>query len=313
MTNTPPPWGAIGLGTWEFGSHLPPDRCRDLLDTHADIGGQLIDTAPTYGPHADGSHHAESIIGDWLATTGTAIQVATKAGLNPATRRPDLAPPRLLLSADRSRDRLRRPHLDLLLLHRDDPQVPVDELADTLNRLVTTGTTTAIGVSNWQPARLDALATRLAASGHAPLHATAPLWSLARRSRTTTDPELVEASPEHLACARTHRLHVLPYRAAALGFFATTPHHEGGRHHAYQHATYHTPDNLARHQRARRLARTLGATPHQVALAWLCSSDLPVTPVVGATTPAQLRESAAGCVLRLTDDHRRYLTGGGPL
>lgn len=308
-------WGSMALGTFEFGSTLPERRCHELLETFTMLGGSLIDTAPSYGPRGDHTFAAETIVGDWLARTGAQVRVATKAGLDPITGLPNLDPARLATSAHASAERLRGAHLDLFWLHRDDPSVPVDEIADVLVRLLRDGLAGHVGCSNWQPARLLDLARALATRGRAyRLRATGPLWSLARRASTPPDPELIEADADHLDAARRAGLLVVPFRTAALGYF--TGRYTGTRqprHRDYVQKVYATPLNRGRLDRARRLGRPLGFTAHQVALMFLRSFDIPVVPIIGATRQRQLRESAAACSGRLTNTQRLYLTRGEPL
>ncbi|MEH6374767.1 aldo/keto reductase [Streptomyces sp. KLMMK] len=169
-----------------------------------------------------------------------------------------------------------------------------------------------MGVSNWTPPRILALTHALAERGPHRLTVTSPLWSLARRTRHATDPELIEADQHHLELARQQRLMVMPFRTSALGFF--TPAFTTGRlrHHDYVSRAYGTDDNIARRRRAARPGDALGATAHQVALGFLRAFDVPVLPVIGATRPAHVHEAAHACALDLTDEQRRYLTGGAP-
>lgn len=317
--------GPAALGTVEFGARLTADDSSRLLEHFAAAGGRLLDTAPTYGTlPGDPPGRAEHILGTWLERSGAPLRVATKVGLDPATRRPDLHPDRLYDSVQRSAARLRRNRIDLLLLHRDDPTIPLGELADVLHRLATETAITSVGCSNWSATRLDALAHHLAARAvhHTPdpaadrilLRATSPLWSLARRARNPMDAELKEALPADLAAARRHELMVLPYRAAALGWFSYTDSRpRGGGHSDYLRATYDTVGNRARRARARRVAAALGCTSHQVALAWLTNAELPVLPILGATSIEHLTESLIGCQLALTAAQRRYLTANDPI
>ncbi|MFI0742332.1 aldo/keto reductase [Streptomyces sp. NPDC021100] len=299
-------WGVMALGTHHFGADVTPRQAAALLDAFTAAGGRLIDTAPTYGEQ-DGAFHAERVIGSYLAATGAPLAVATKAGLDP-TGQPCLRPETLYDQAHVSRDRLRRDHLDLFLLHRDDRTIPVSEVADVLHLLLDEGTVHAAGVSNWTPPRILALNHALATRGPHRLTVTSPLWSLARRTRYATDPELVEADAHHLELARRQRLVVMPFRTSALGFFTDAFTVGGLRHADYVRAAYATKGNLERRRRAQHLAAELGVTAHHIALAYLRAFDLPVIPVIGATCPQQIHAAARACVLHLTVEQRYYLT-----
>ncbi|GHE38511.1 aldo/keto reductase [Streptomyces lavendulocolor] len=315
MTSTPtgaatPLPGVAALGTFEFGTPaLPADRARRLLDTYQELGGWLIDTAPTYGPHG-GAFLAEPLIGAWLHAAGApGMRVITKAGLDPA--RPDqgdLRPETILASARRSADRLGRP--TILVLHRDDPAVPVDEIADAAERTAREGLAERVGASNWTTARLEAWATYAAAARLTAPTLTAPLWSLAARADPPAEPWLVEADRAHLDMAARHGMTVTPYRTLAAGYLAAR---HSGRHTAHHSAAYDTEAGRERRARLHQAAAALRMTPHGLALAWLrAHRPAPVIPVIGPRTHQQLAESMVGAAQaeRVTPALAAYLQAG---
>lgn len=301
--------GPAALGTFEFGTPaLPAAQAYRLLDAYYALGGRLIDTAPTYGPDG-GAFRAETLIATWLRTAGVPdMHIISKAGLDPA--RPeyaDLRPETILDEAASSAERLGVPYI--LVLHRDDPQVPVDEIADAAGRAVAGGLACGTGASNWAAGRLQAWAARARRDGLAGPQVTAPLWSLVPRKAPLAEPWLAEATPEHLAVAGCYAMTVTPYRTLAAGFLAAS---HSGRHASHHAAAYDTPAGRERRERLRRAARTLGMTPHGLALAWLrADRSAPVVPVIGPRTVAQLEESMVGAAAahRVTPDVAAYLEG----
>jgi aryl-alcohol dehydrogenase-like predicted oxidoreductase len=301
--------GPAALGTFEFGTPaLPAARAYELLDAYYDQGGRLIDTAPTYGPDG-GTFHAEPLIATWLKVTGApGVDVISKAGLDPARpERGDLRPETILATAAGSAGRLGVPFI--LVLHRDDPQVPVGEVADVASRAVDAGLASAIGASNWTAARLEAWAAGARRRGLPGPQLTAPLWSLAPRADPPAEPWLAEATPGHLDVAARYGMTVTPYRTLAAGFLAAG---HSGRHAAHHAVAYDTLVGRDRRERLRRAARVLGMTSHGLALAWLrAASPAPVIPVIGPRTVAQLRESMSGAAAahRVTREVAAYLEG----
>ncbi|HEY6787297.1 MAG TPA: aldo/keto reductase [Trebonia sp.] len=300
--------GPAALGTFEFGTPaLPAARAYELLDAYYEQGGRLIDTAPTYGPDG-GAFRAEALIATWLRTTGAAgVHVISKAGLDPdRPERGDLRPEAILATAAGSASRLGIPFT--LVLHRDDPRVPVDEIAGAANRVVAGGLVSGTGASNWTATRLEAWAACARHCGLGGPQVTAPLWSVAPRADPPAESWLAEATPEHLAVAARYGMTVTPYRTLAAGFLAAS---HSGRHAAH-HAAYDTPAGRERRQRLRRAARALGMTPHGLALAWLRAvSPAPAIPVIGPRTVRQLSESMSGAAAahRVTPDVAAYLEG----
>ncbi|MEV0492006.1 aldo/keto reductase [Streptomyces atratus] len=284
--------GPAALGTAELGTPaLPAGRAHELLDAYHEHGGRLLDTAPTYGA-ADGAFHAEGLIATWLSTTGASgVHVITKAGLNPAhPDRGDLRPETILGQARRSADCLGT--VFTLLLHRDDPRVPLDEIADAADRAVREGLADRVGASNWTTARLNAWISHAHQAGLAAPQVTAPLWSLAPRADSPDEPWLVEADAAHLDLAARHGMTVTPYRTLAAGFLAAR---HSGRHAGHHATTYDTPVGQARRTRLHHAARMLAMTPHGLALAYLrAASPVHAVPVIGPRTRQQLAESMSG-------------------
>ncbi|MER6125940.1 aldo/keto reductase [Streptomyces sp. NPDC001795] len=308
------PWtapGTVALGTFEFGAAIPDATALRLMDTHHALGGRIIDTAPTYGPSADG-YRAEELIGRWLTSRAVDAAVVTKAGLDPA--RPgkgELDPTRLIRSAHDSADRLGIP-LAGFLLHRDDDTVPVDEIADACHRLVADGTVLRVGASNWTTQRLEAWIHHARSAGLTSPQVSQPLWSLARRAEPCPEPWLVEADGSHLALAAFYEITVMPYRTLAAGYLAAA---HSGRHSSHHASTYDTAVNAVRRDRLRTTARSLDVPMHGLALAYLRTHPCArVVPVTGARTLRQLRETmtgAAAAAERLTPDLRAHLAGAG--
>lgn len=299
--------GPAALGTFEFTTPaLPERRALELLDTYYQCGGRLLDTAPTYGPHADGTFHAEQLIATWLRTTGVSdVHVITKTGLNPD--RPDLGdlrPHTILDQARRSADRLGAGFT--LLLHRDDPSVPLDEIADATDNTVRQGYASGLGASNWTTTRLTGWAAHARTRNLTVPDVTAPLWSLIPRTRPAPEPWLVEADQPHLHHAAQQGMTITPYRTLAAGYL--TAHHTG-RHAEHHTTTYDTPTGRARRARLHEAAATLRMTPHGLALAYLRAAAPRVIPVIGPRTVTQLRQCMAGAAAaaRLTPDLIAYL------
>ncbi|MEV3951794.1 aldo/keto reductase [Streptomyces halstedii] len=307
------PWdrpGPVALGTFEFGAAIPAQRALQLLDVHHELGGRIIDTAPTYGP-TPGGYRAETIVARWAAATGIQAAVVTKAGLDPA--RPDhaaLDPDTLMRSARQSAEQLGFT-LAGFVAHRDDPTIPVGEIADTAHRLITEGTTLRVGASNWTTERLQQWISYAHTHNLNAPQLTSPLWSLAaRRTDPVSEPWLVEADPTHLTLAAAHQLTVLPYRTLAAGYLA--PNHSG-RHRTHHTAAYDTPANRARRERLYATAARLGLAPEGLALAYLRAAGAPaiVVPVTGPTSVRQLRDAMTGATSTriLTPDTLTHLSG----
>jgi aryl-alcohol dehydrogenase-like predicted oxidoreductase len=149
----------IGLGTSRLGADGSRADAYALLDAFVDHGGTLIDTAAIYSDWIPGERgRSETVIGEWLAARGSRnkVKLSTKGAHPPigdmSVGRCD--PASLRADVEQSLRRLRTDHIDLYLLHRDDPKVPVTDIFGTLGEFVKEGKIGAAGVSNWDVSRI---------------------------------------------------------------------------------------------------------------------------------------------------------------
>lgn len=304
---------ALCLGTGSFGTGCRGADLDRLLGAYRDAGGNVLDTAHCYAvwlPGGDGA--SERAIGDYLRRNGRGdLVVATKGGhpFMPGYRRTDawLSPARIGADIDDSLARLGLDTIDLYWLHRDDTRLAPGEIVETMNAEIRRGRIRFLGASNWSAARIAEANAYAAAHGLRGFAASQPEWNLACKNVAPTD--LADTSGKAMRCLsaddlawhRASRLPVVPYTANAGGYFAS-----GGTR---CHEAYENPTSRARLTRCEALAATLGATPGQVALAWLRHQGFPVFPIIGTTSPEHLREDAAAAALRLSADQAATLAG----
>jgi aryl-alcohol dehydrogenase-like predicted oxidoreductase len=275
----------------------PTDLSWRRLDRFADLGGKVVDTAHSY---AGGL--SEKVIGEWMRANPGMLTVVDKIGHPDGRGVIDLSASVLRRELAESRDRLGDRAPDVVLLHRDSPEVPVEEVAVTLADLVANGEAREIGVSNWPAHRLDHLVTALAKLGRGTVASyqrslavpVAPLW-----------PGTLHAAEPVLEVTARHRLPMLAWAAQARGFFAgATELPDAGRPDPFI-----SPANLARRSRCEALARDLGSRPETVALAWLLHH--PGTwAIVGARSVPEVDASLAASRLSLDAATLRWLENG---
>jgi aryl-alcohol dehydrogenase-like predicted oxidoreductase len=173
------PVSRVGLGTWAMGGWMwggsSDDDSMATIDAALAHGINLIDTAPAYG-----QGRAEEVVGRALARNGQRhhVVIATKAGLdwNHGAPRRDSSRVAIIRGADASLRRLRTDHIDLLQVHWPDPRVPIEETAQAMLDLLHAGKIRAIGVSNFDPAMMDAFREV------APLDSQQPPYNLFERA-----------------------------------------------------------------------------------------------------------------------------------
>jgi len=285
------------LGGNVFGWTADRGTTFALLDAFLDAGFNAIDTADVYNRYAPGlvGGESETLIGEWIESRGVRDRVVliTKGGLPMGEGLEGLGRDYLPRACEASLRRLRTDRIDVYLAHRADPTVPIGETLETFQALVDAGKVRAAGCSNYTAAEL---AEALAADGpgRARYGVFQPQYSLAERDG-------YEGEVERL-CAG-NGIGVIAYYALAAGFLTgkyRAAADAEGKPRGGVVAKYLNADGFALLGRIDRVAARHGATPAQVALAWLMARPSLTAPIASATSLAQLREIMAAAELALT-------------
>ena len=313
---TPPPRSRLGRSALEvapiafggnvFGWTTDESMSFRLLDEFVESGFNLIDTADVYSRWVPGNAGGESerIIGRWLADRGPAMRsrvvIATKVGLEMADGESGLSRAYILRAVDRSLNRLQTDYIDLYQAHQDDSATPLEETATAFDTLIRAGKVRTLGASNFSAARLAAALETSRSLGVARYECLQPHYNLLQRLDFEQDLSTL--------CAR-EQLGVIPYFALASGFLT---------------GKYREPADFSRSPRGARMGEMLndrgrrvlaaldsvaasqGATPAQIALAWLLARGV-TAPIASATSIAQLQEILAAARLHLDADARAEL------
>lgn len=287
--------GRLALGTMTWRRTTDEFEARDQLAAFLDAGGSLIDTADTY---ADGG--AEDLLGTLLQEfeCRDSVVVATKAGSLPQTdRRFDASRKHLLDQLHASLRRLDVDTIDLWQVHGWDTMTPIEETLSALDAAVTSGKVRYVGVSNysgWQ----TALAATLQRGSASSLITTQVEYSLLERG---VEREIVPG-------AQALGLGLLPWSPLGRGVLTGKYRHSIPIDSRGAQAETAAWVNAYADQRSQRIvdavttaAEGLGASPAEVALAWLRDRPGVVAPIVGARTTQQLIAALASDELVLPE------------
>jgi len=307
------PLSSLALGTAWF-SLANVEHCFDLLDEFLRLGGTLIDSARSYGD-------SEAVLGQWLASRGRRDEVVllTKCAHGNAIMPAEAFEETVTREMAQSLATLGVEQVDLYLLHRDNPAVPVGRVMERLKHEIEDGRARALGASNWSTTRVDE------ANAYAARHAL-PGFRLVSNNlslaapRAPFYPRLVSTDAAGERWHAATGIPLLSWSSQARGFFtgqteAAMQAALRGESIADQDAytqrmveVYGTPENLERLRRARALGEELGGrTAVQVALAWLLHKPFPLIPVVGPRTPDELRSCVEATTIRLSADQCAWL------
>ncbi len=286
----------ICLGGNVFGWTIDEAMSHRLLDAWVDAGMNFVDTADMYSTWVPGhvGGESESIIGRWLKASGKRdrIVIATKVG-KPMPDGQGLSKRHVKSAVEASLRRLQTDVIDLYQSHDDDTSTPLEETLGAFAELVQEGKVRAIGASNHGAERLEAALRISDELGLPRYESLQPLYNLVERVAYEGELESV--------CVR-RGLGVIPFYALASGFLTGKYRSKGDLGKSARGSAakkYLNPRGLEILNALDAVAATIGATPGQVALAWLIARPGITAPIASATSPAQLAELVGAAALRL--------------
>src|SRR3954468_9341466 len=287
---------AIGLGCMSMtgGYSDTPDRreMNPLIRAAVDRGVTFFDTAESYGPYAN-----EELVGEALAPYKGQAVIATKFGwdIDPVERKPrggvDSRPEVITRVVEGSLRRLRVDVLDLYYQHRVDPRVPIEDVAGAVKELIEAGKVKHFGMSE------------AAAGTIRRAHAVQPVTAV------QSEYSLWWRRPEHEVLPACDELGIgfVPYSPLGRGFLtgtitAATGFEQGND--ARSTLPPFTPEAMQHNQAVVDLlatvARRKGATPGQIALAWLLAQQPWIVPIPGTRRLHRLEENVGAVDVELT-------------
>lgn len=311
----------IALGAMHFGTATEEEQAFRILDRFVEAGGTFIDTSNNYSfwVGATQGGESEAVLGRWRKSrgVGSEVVIATKLGGRPNrpgmafadTAKPEniegLSPKVIRESAERSRDLLGVEKIDLLYAHVEDVLVPIEETVEGFADVVKDGTVGLLGVSNHWSWKLERARSIAAAKGLPGFEVAQYHYSYLRArtdmpGRRSKDGNQGVVAGDILSYLReTPEVALVAYSPLLAGGYTREDKPLGAD---FEHAG--TPARLAA---LREVAAESGATVNQVVLAWLIGGEVPVLPLVGASSVEQLDESLAAADLELTADQRAKL------
>lgn len=299
-------------GCTMLGSDLDEVNSFALLDQVYELGCNTIDTAHVYS-----KGDSERIIGKWMQERGLRDQIViiTKGAAHSEDRR-RMTPFDIASDLYDSLARLNVDCIDLYLLHRDDPDVPVEPILDTLNEHVRAGRIRAFGASNWSHKRIEAANTHARANGYQPFVASSPQFSLAE-SLDEPWPLCISIGGSAGIAAREWyaqtQMPLLIWSPLASGFFSgrfrrDNLHLFGEREwDEVVVRTYASEANFQRLERAEMLAAEKGLSAAQVALAYVMNRPMNSFVVVGPHSAEKFRANMEASEVQLTREELDWL------
>ncbi|HEL4259573.1 MULTISPECIES: aldo/keto reductase [Stenotrophomonas] len=289
---------ALGLGcmglSHSYGKPVELEQGVALLHAAVERGVTFFDTAEVYGPYTN-----EALLGRALAPHRDRLVIATKFGFRNAQADTglDSRPENIRAVAEASLKRLRTDHIDLFYQHRVDPNVPIEDVAGTVRDLIAEGKVGHFGLSE------ASAATVRRAHAVQPVAAVQSEYSLWWR----------EPERELLPTLQELGIGFVPFSPLGRGFLTgtinaeTTFEADDFRNTVPRFEVEARRANQVLVDRIGAIAAARGATPAQVALAWLLAQADWIVPIPGTTKVHRLEENLGAVDLQLSSEERQRI------
>lgn len=276
---------ALGFGcmnlTWAYGAVVDRQTAISLIRSAFDLGVTFFDTAEIYGPFKD-----EELVGEALAPIRDQVVISTKFGfdINPITGQINglnSRPEHIKKVAEASLRRLKTDYIDLFYQHRIDPTVPIEDVAGAVKDLIKEGKVRHFGLSEAGPRTIRRA------------HAVQPVTAIQNEYSLWTQVSRVAVLP---ICAELG-IGFVPWSPLGMGYLTgkvttSTKFPPGDLRTMFPRFT---PEAITANQPLVDLLTSIGkekgATPAQIALAWLLAQSPWIVPIPGTTKFDHLKEN----------------------
>lgn len=310
------------LGT-SFGGSVEQDYADRLFDAYLALGGNCFDTSLVY-------FDVEATLGRWMRSRGNRSSILLQAkvahhetiqveGAPHEYHRSRVTPREIREDLEETLRRLQTDYVDLLVLHRDDPDQSVGPLIEYLASEQAAGRIRAFGASNWSIPRIEEANAYAGQRGLPGFVLSSPNLALAFMNEPSW-PNCVTACDRYSRDWHArHRFPLFAWSCLALGFFS-------GRYRSPEALTgeefrnlmserwtsdvvrvYYSERNFQRLRRAQDLAQAKGVTPTQIALAWVLHQGPHVFAVAGPRTVDELKELGEAFEIELSEQELAWL------
>jgi aryl-alcohol dehydrogenase-like predicted oxidoreductase len=289
----------------------------ETLDNVCSVGCNAVDTAYVYC-----GGESERVIGQWMEARGNceSLVVLSKGAHHNQDRR-RVTPYDILSDIHDSLVRLRTSYIDIYVLHRDNPDVPVGPIVDVFNKLRDEGKIRAFGGSNWTHQRIEEANEYAHKNGLFPFTASAPNFGLADQVENPWGELNVGIGGEQQKEARDWYLAhadvgIFAYSSLARGFFSGRIKPNTSAEEAQTildraaFKAYFHPVNLSKLARSEELAAKKGLTVPQIAAAYVISHPLNIFSLQAPRGISEMRQNAAAVDTELTAAELSFLERG---
>lgn len=286
----------IGLGTGRFGTRVEKGLAFEMLDYFYQNGGNVIDTARNYYEWMEnGRGMSECCIGEWMAKRRNRDEIClcTKGGVRNEGKLfiSNLSKNSLLNEVKESLGALQTDYIDLYLLHRDEPERPVEEIVETIQTIKDAGKVSVLGVANWTIERIKAANEYAVAHGMESFQVIQTWWSLAEYTETMwNDPTTTHMDKKTYEYMLQHQILGMAYTSQCKGFFQKA-FYKGLNHiDPFLKQRIATPTNIKKFEYIKKYCEKNSISPTAIVNGYITSNPLKGIALVSVSNMQQLMD-----------------------
>lgn len=301
LLNTDLELSNLCYGTANFGEKLSKETSFEILDKFVDAGGNFIDTANVYCRWVPNhTNTSEQFIGEWLKSRNAQnkVIVATKGGHY------DLKTPKISRinktdiekDIDESLQTLGLDVLDFYWLHRDNLNMPMEELLEIMDSFVKSGKIRYYGGSNFKQSRLEEARILTSNKNFQGFSGVSNQWSMAK-ANFNLDPSIILMDEDFLNWHKKTEMPIVPFTSSANGYFQKL--YDKTEITKSQKLIYANSVNKERFKLLCKLQEETGYSIFTLSIAWLLNQSFQVFPVSSVTKIQQLDDFILASELKI--------------
>jgi len=292
------PISRIIMGTMLEGSYFKLPHASVMFDHFFQKGGNCFDTAYVYG--------TEKILGRWIKNRNIREKVVI---IGKGAHTPFCTPEYLTKQLLESLENLQTDYIDIYLLHRDNPDIPVKEFIDVLNEHKNSGRICSFGVSNWSLKRVEEANKYAYSKNISGFVCVSNNFSLAKMVQPPWEGCISSSDVESCTWFIKTQIPLISWSSQARGFFTEQAKPD------YLSDTelvrcWYSEENFKRKERAEIMAKKKGVLPINIALAYVLCQVFPTFAIIGPRTLSELNSSISALDIQLTPEEISWLEKG---
>jgi len=303
------------LGTMYFGTKILENTAHDILDYFFQEGGNFIDTSNNYSFWVENGtgDESEKVVGKWLKSKKREdVVIATKCGARPTAYHGNLDSIELdglsydtiIQSVEDSLTRLKTDYVDILYVHIDLPEFPVEERLMAFTKLKEQGKLRFSGISNTEAWRVEQSQNISRANNYISYSCIQQRYSYLRPKKSADFWYQRLLNDEMINYAKADKYITLVAYSTLLSGLYSKPEEELPE-------DYRTTDNMLRMALLKSLADAKGCTLNQLVLSWMKQQKAKIIPIITGSKIEQIKESLGASNIRLNEHEINLLNKAG--